>query len=675
MGVHRSRPTLRQVSSSIPATTSRVVIEDVTPRVDDGRFPYKRVAGDTVEVEADVFADGHDVVAALVRYKRRGEKNWRRVPMVPLVNDRWEASFTVEEVGRYGFTVEGWIDHFASWAKGIVKKQAAGVVTDTDLETGAALLDEGAARATKAAASLLAETAETVRAEEADPAAAVAVATSDEVMAAMRAFPDRSRSTVHERVYEIEVDRERARFSSWYELFPRSWGASGEHGTLLDVADRLDYVAELGFDVLYLPPIHPIGTTHRKGPNNTLDAGPDDPGVPWAIGNADGGHTAIHPALGTLDDFGKLRDRAADLGIELALDIAFQCSPDHPWVTEHPEWFRHRPDGTIQYAENPPKKYEDIFPLDFETSDPEGLWQALHDVFAYWMDQGVRIFRVDNPHTKAFPFWEWVIGELKKRDPGVILLAEAFTRPKVMYRLAKLGFNQSYTYFAWRNSSWELREYLTELTQGPPAEFFRPNFWPNTPDILTEYLQTDGRPAFIIRLLLAATLSSNYGIYGPAFELMESTPRNPGSEEYLDSEKYQIRAWDLDRPDSLAPVVAQVNRIRREHPALQHVRNLRFHPTDNEMLLTYSKAHGDDLVLVVVNLDPHHTQTGWTNLPLDELGIDGAHPFQVHDLLVDRRYMWHGAHNFIQIDPQVMPGHVFAVRRRIRTEHDFDYFL
>jgi starch synthase (maltosyl-transferring) len=494
------------------------------------------------------------------------------------------------------------------------------------------------------------------------------------VIEAMAAHPDRSRSTVSDVAYQIDVDRERARFSSWYELFPRSWGEGGRHGTFADVADNLPYIADLGFDVLYLPPIHPIGHAFRKGPNNSLEPDPDDPGVPWAIGNENGGHLAIHPELGTLEDFRDLRDRAADFGIEIALDIAFQCSPDHPWVEEHPEWFKHRPDGTIQYAENPPKKYEDIYPLDFETSDPAGLWEALKGVFSFWAGEGVKIFRVDNPHTKAFPFWEWAIGELKQEDPELIFLAEAFTRPKVMYRLAKLGFTQSYTYFTWRNTGWELKEYLTGLTQGPAADFFRPNFWPNTPDILTEYLQTGGRPAFITRLILATTLSSNYGIYGPAFELMENTPRSPGSEEYLDSEKYQLRHWELHRPDSLAPIIAQVNRIRREHPALQVTDGLIFHPTDNETLLCYSKLRGDDLILVVVNLDPEHVQSGWTNLPLGELGIDPEHPFQVHDLLVDRRYMWQGPHNFVRLDPHALPAHVFAVRRRVRTEQDFDYF-
>lgn len=657
------------------ATTRRVVIEDVTPRLDEGRFPVKRIVGDVVTVEADVFADGHEAVAADVRYRRSGERTWRHVAMESVGNDRWTARFTVTDVGTYAFTVEGWVDHFTTWRRGLVKKRDAEVVDETDLEIGAGLIEDGAGRAKGEVAELLAATAARLRDREVPRAARVEAGLAEDVATAMRRHPDRSRSTIHDPIYEIWVDREKARFSTWYELFPRSWGEPGTHGTLVDVADRLDYVAEMGFDVLYLPPIHPIGRTNRKGPNNSLEAGPDDPGVPWAIGGPEGGHTAIHPELGTIDDFRKLRDRAADFGIEIALDIAFQCSPDHPWVTEHPEWFAHRPDGTIQYAENPPKKYEDIYPLDFETSDPEGLWQALKGVFEFWIAEGVKIFRVDNPHTKSFPFWEWVITELKRQDPDLIFLSEAFTRPKVMYRLAKLGFTQSYTYFAWRNSAWELREYSTELTRGEPAEFFRPNFWPNTPDILTEYLQTGGRGAFITRLVLAATLSSNYGIYGPAFELMEATPRHPGSEEYLDSEKYQIRHWDLDRPDSLAPIIGRINEIRRQHPALQRNDELVFHGTDNEQLLCYSKRHGDDTILVVVNLDPAHVQSGWTSLDLGALGIDPHNQFQVHDLLVDRRYLWQGAHNFVELDPHHIPAHVFAVRRRVRTEQDFDYYL
>ncbi len=439
----------------------------------------------------------------------------------------------------------------------------------------------------------------------------------------------------------------------------------------------LEYVAGLGFDVVYLPPIHPIGRIERKGPNNALEAGPDDPGSPWAIGAEEGGHTAIHPELGTLADFRDFRATAERLGLEVALDVAFQCAPDHPWVEEHPEWFLHRPDGSIQYAENPPKKYEDIYPFDFETDQWRSLWEALKGVFDFWIDQGVKIFRVDNPHTKSFPFWEWAIGEIRAEHPEVILLAEAFTRPRVMHRLAKLGFTQSYTYFAWRNAKWEIEEYAGEISTPPVADFFRPNFWPNTPDILTEALQTGGRPAHVARLVLAATLSSNYGVYGPAFELMESEPRHPGSEEYLDSEKYQVRDWDLDRGDSLRDVVRRVNEIRRANRALHRTRGLVFHRVDNDRLTAYSKvaAEGDNAVLVVVNLDPHHRQSGWIDLDLDALNLASGESYQVHDLLGGGRYQWHGGRNYVELDPNVMPAHVFRVERRVRSERDFDYYL
>jgi starch synthase (maltosyl-transferring) len=432
----------------------------------------------------------------------------------------------------------------------------------------------------------------------------------------------------------------------------------------------------MGFDVLYLPPIHPIGTTERKGKNNVPGAGKDEAGSPWAIGSKEGGHTAIHPDLGTFEDFARLLERAEELGIEVAMDVAYQCSPDHPWVRDHPRWFKHRPDGTIQYAENPPKKYQDIYPIDFDTEDWRALWDELKGVVEFWMTKGVRIFRVDNPHTKPFQFWEWMIGEVLKKDPGVIFLAEAFTRPKVMYRLAKLGFTQSYTYFAWRNAKWELEQYFTELTQTPAREFFRPNLWPNTPDILTEYLQMGGRPAFIVRLILAATLGASYGIYGPAFELGEHVPVREGSEEYLDSEKYEIRWWDVERPDSLADLVARVNAIRKDNPALHTNWGLRFHPVDNDQLIAYSKTDDAETntVLTVVNLDPHHVQSGMVELPLDELGLLPDREFHVEDLLTGGRYLWFGPRNFVSLDPDVVPAHVFRIQRRPRTERDFEYF-
>lgn len=657
----------------IPATTGRVVIEAESPRIDGGRFPVKTIVGEPVAVEADVFCDGHDAIAAVLRYRRAGARRWLETPMAAIGNDRWMADFTPDELGMWQFEIEGWPDHFATWSDGLDKKVAAGVEVTVDLLIGAALVSAAASRARGKPARILRKHAATLADTSLDLTERLEVAFSEELRTSMNDHPDRSTSTRSERRSELIVDRERAAFSTWYELFPRSWSMdAGKHGTFVDVAKQLGYIADMGFDVLYLPPIHPIGSTARKGANNRLQADPDEPGVPWAIGSELGGHTAIDPDLGTIEDFRVLRDAATERGLELALDIAFQCSPDHPWVAEHPEWFRSRPDGTVQYAENPPKKYQDIFPIDFETSDPRGLWLALKGVFDHWIDEEIRIFRVDNPHTKSFPFWEWVIAEIRKEHPDVVLLAEAFTRPKLMYRLAKVGFTQSYTYFAWRNTSHELIEYMTELDR--LGGFFRPNFWPNTPDILTQQLQTGGRPMFITRYVLAATLSSNCGIYGPAFEMMDYIPLAPGSEEYRDSEKYQIRTWDLDSPDSLAPVITQVNKARHNHRALQRNDNLTFHPTDNDKILCYSKRTVGDVVLVVVNLDPDHVQSAWVDLDSGAIGVDPNHQFQVHDLLTDRRYVWEGVRNFVQLDPQGVPAHVFAVRRRVRSEESLDSF-
>jgi starch synthase (maltosyl-transferring) len=637
----------------------RVVIEDVSPQVDAGRFPIKRVVGEEVVVEADVFADGHDVVACAVRFRPDGGA-WEEAPMTPLGNDRYRGSFAVTGLGRWRYSVVGWIDRFAAWWHEIQKRLAAEQDVTVDLEIGAGLVDAAIRRTSGDDRRLLRSWAELLRG---GWDTALAAGIQDELLPAMGGHPDR-RAASRSPDFHVVVDRERARFGAWYEMFPRSAATEpGRHGTLADLEKRLPYVAELGFDVLYLPPIHPIGRTHRKGPNNEPGAGPDDPGVPWAIGSDEGGHTDVHPDLGTLEDFDRLLDAAKERDLEIAMDLAYQCSPDHPWVRDHPEWFRRRPDGTIQYAENPPKKYQDIYSIDFETEDWEALWDALKGVVDFWMARGVRIFRVDNPHTKPYAFWEWMIPLLKAEHPEVILLSEAFTRPKVMYRLAKLGFTQSYTYFAWRNTKWELERYFGEdLPQ--VRDFFRPNLWPNTPDILTEYVQTGGRPAFIARLVLAATLGASYGIYGPAFELQERIPREPGSEEYLDSEKYEVKHWDLDRADSMAPLIASVNRIRREHPALQQDRTLRFHPTDNEQLIAYSKTAGEDAVLVVVNLDPRWKQSGWLNLSLEALGIDPADPYSVHDMMSGQRFSWDGGHNYVELDPRKLPAHVFRVERR-----------
>jgi len=655
----------------------RVVIENVAPEVDGGRFPIKRTVGETVVVEADVFADGHDALAAVVRYRKESETAWSEVAMQPLPNDRWRAGFEVTALEPYRYTVEGWVDPFRSWQQGLVKKAGAGAVEPVDLLVGAQLVEEAAARATGDDAARLRGWAAELRAEGA-VAARTQRALDEELRLLAGRHPDRSQAARHGRELVVAVERERARVGAWYELFPRSASPEpGRHGTFGDVIDRLPYVAAMGFDVLYLPPIHPIGRSFRKGKNNAPQASPEDVGSPWAIGGAEGGHTAIHAQLGTLDDFRRLVARARELGIEIALDVTFQCSPDHPWVKEHPEWFRRRPDGSVQYAENPPKKYQDVYPIEFENPRWRELWAALLGVVELWADEGVRIFRVDNPHTKAFRFWEWLIAEARRGRPDLVFLAEAFTRPKVMFQLAKLGFSQSYTYFTWRNTKHELTQYLRELTATQVREFFRPSFWPNTPDIVPEPLQYGGRAMFQARLVLAATLSASYGIYGPAYELMESRAVRSGTEEYLDSEKYQLRHWDLDRPDSLRDFIGRVNRIRRENPALQSNQRLAFHRVDNEQLIAYSKATDDlsDVVLVVVNLDPHHVHSGWLELPLDVLGLPANEPYQVHDLLGEGRYLWHGSRNYVELDPRASPAQIFRIRRRIRSERDFDYFM
>jgi starch synthase (maltosyl-transferring) len=661
---------------SIQPGIARAVIGGVYPEIDCGRYPIKRVVGEEVVVEADVFADGHDELGAALLHRRQGATAWEAVPMRPLGNDRWRAAFPVIEQGVYEYTLRGWVDPFATWRRDLQKRLQAGQDVAVELLVGARHLEEAARRASGPDQELLRDGAGRLgaRGEAGDKAR---LALDEEVAAAAGRHPPIEHATTYARTLSVVVDRERARFSTWYELFPRSCAAEpGRHGTFRDVLARLPYVAGMGFDVLYLPPIHPVGRAFRKGKNNALEAGPDDPGSPWGIGGPEGGHKAIHPQLGTPEDFRHLVAAAQGHGMEVALDVAFQCSPDHPYVKEHPEWFRHRPDGTIRYAENPPKKYQDIYPIDFESENWRGLWEELKGVILYWVGQGVRIFRVDNPHTKPFAFWAWLIPEVKRQHPDVLFLSEAFTRPKVRYTLAKLGFTQSYTYFAWRNTKEELTQYLTELTKTEVREYFRPNFWPNTPDILTEYLQHGGRPAFMTRLVLAATLAASYGIYGPAFELCVARPREPGSEEYFDSEKYEIRRWDLEAPHSLRDFIARVNRIRRDNPPLQANEHLEFHPADNPQLLCYSKRGTDlsNVLVMVVNLDPYHTQSGWVTLPLDRLGLDPDQPYQVHDLLGEARYLWQGPRNYVELNPHVLPAHIFRLRRRLRTERDFEYY-
>lgn len=662
-----------------PAFSRRVVIENVQPQVDCGRFPIKRTVGDRIEVTADIFADGHDILQAVLRYKPAAHPDWKEIPMEPQPNDLWQGEFSVTTQGRHLYTLQAWTDHFQSWSRDLAKKFEAAQDISVDILAGVQLIEATAARTTGKDKIWLAARADEIRKlSAADFPKAVEKSSSAELKALMLRHADRRRATTYGRELVVIVDREQARFSAWYEMFPRSSSPQpGRHGTLQDCIKRLDYVAGMGFDVLYLPPIHPIGRVNRKGKNNAEKALPEDVGSPWAIGAKEGGHKTIDPPLGTSQDFKQLLSRAKQLGLEVALDLAYQCAPDHPYATEHQEWFRMRPDGTVQYAENPPKKYQDIYPFDFETEKSPELWEELRSVVLYWIEQGIRIFRVDNPHTKPFDFWEWLITDLKAQHPDVLFLAEAFTRPKVMYELAKLGFTQSYTYFAWRNAKQELTEYFTELTQTDVREYFRPNLWPNTPDILTEFLQQGGRPAFMIRLLLAATLGANYGIYGPAFELGEHLPVRAGSEEYLDSEKYQVRHWDLDDPASLAELITKVNQIRRENPALHSDPSLRFHPVDNQQMMVYSKVSDDllNIIVAVVNLDPDRTQSGMVDLPLDVFHLDPRQPYQMHDLLTDAKYVWRGPRNYVELNPQRLPAHIFCIRRRVRTENGVDYFV
>jgi starch synthase (maltosyl-transferring) len=615
----------------IDTDVRRVIIERLEPQIDDGRFPIKRTVGESVSVTVDLFADGHDQIAGVLKYRlvpvgrrwissgtepaqQNSEAPWTEVPLADLGNDCWGASFVVTEPGEYEYTVEGWIDRFGTWTAALIARADAGQDVTSEL------------------------------------------------LEAPPVEHDRRGSTTYDRILSVTVDPVRARFGAWYEMFPRSCTPDpARSGTFREAESRLPDIAAMGFDVVYLPPVHPIGRTHRKGPNNSLTSTPGDPGSPWAIGSHEGGHTAIEPGLGTLDDFDRFVDTASHLGLDIALDIALQTSPDHPWVREHPDWFRRRPDGSIKYAENPPKKYQDIYPFDFESNDRQALWRALRDVFSFWIDHGVTIFRVDNPHTKPFRFWEWCIAGIKRTHPGTIFLAEAFTRPKVMRYLAKAGFTQSYTYFTWRNAAGELREYLTELTQTEVAEYLRPNLFANTPDILHDFLQHGGRAAFEVRFVLAATLGASYGIYS-GFELCEHVAVRPGSEEYLDSEKYQIKPRDWHQPGNLKELIARVNTIRREHPALQQNATLRFHASSADALLWFSKTSTSDVVFVAANTTPHYVQHGWVEVPIGELGISPDTSFVVEDLIDGATYTWRGAWNYVRLDPAERMAHIFVIR-------------
>lgn len=648
----------------------RAVIDSVSPEDAGGCHPAKAVEGGLVPVEADIFVDGADMLRAEVCFRPKGAEEWERAPMELLENDRWRGSFTVGAPGPYEYTLEAWVDHFSTWRRGLRKKIEAQQEVSLDLEIGALLVDAAAERAPAADSKKLAASAAAIRSKGRGKNKGIDAALDEALVLLMERNPDRSMVSTYERVLPLTVDQAKAGFSTWYEFFPRSWGSvPGKHGTLRDCMERLPFIAGMGFDVAYLPPIHPIGTTKRKGKNNALVAEPGDPGSCWAIGSPEGGHKSVHPELGTLEDFGAFVRAAEAEGISVALDIAFQCSPDHPWVGEHPDWFRWRPDGTVQFAENPPKKYEDILPIDFETADWQNLWIELKSVFLFWIERGVKIFRVDNPHTKAFGFWEWAIASIRAEHPDTVFLAEAFTRPKLMARLAKAGFSQSYSYFTWRNTKNELQEYMRELTSPPLSRFMRANFWPNTPDILHEDLQTGSRPKFIIRLVLAATLSSNYGMYGPAYELCEHLPPAPGKEEYLDSEKYEIREWDLDRPGNIRAEITRLNRIRHENAALQETANITFLKVEdspgqeNPWIMGYVKRSHDDrsIILTVVNLDHERRRSGWMRFPLEEFGLPHEHPFRVEDLFSGIGYEWNGEWNYVELDPALMPAHVFRV--------------
>jgi starch synthase (maltosyl-transferring) len=668
----------------------RIVIENVTPSVDAGRFAVKVVAGDRVEVAADIWRDGHDLLRAAVLWRKLGAdeqepgpprapdlgKTWReaRLHSAYEYNDRWYATIPLDEIGAHAFTVVAWTDVFGSWREELRKKHAARQAVASELLEGMAIIERTIARPAAAAPAKLIDELKArlaaLRAAVGD-AARVPLALDPTLVELIDRADPRLDLQAHAVELPIWVDRARARFGAWYEVFPRSQGTDPTRSaTFREAEARLPAIAAMGFDVLYLTPIHPIGRTARKGPNNTETCKPGDPGSPWAIGGPEGGHTAVHPELGTLDDFDHYRAAAEKLGLEIALDFAVQCSPDHPWVKQHPAWFAHRPDGTIKYAENPPKKYQDIYPINFDTEDREGLWNGILEAVRFWIGHGVKIFRVDNPHTKPIGFWEWLIARVHRDHPDVLFLAEAFTRPKRMHALAKAGFTQSYTYFTWRNARAELEEYATELFTTEVKDYFRPNFFANTPDILHEYLQKGGRPAFIARLVLAAGLSPTYGIYN-GFELCEATPVREGSEEYLDSEKYQIKVWDWDRPGNITPLVAQVNRVRREHRAFTRADNIQILQSSNPQIIAFAKttADYDDVIVIAVNLDPRHPAEGMVRVPPELHGAGDYDTFGVTDLLTGTSYPWRGDWNYVRLDPQALPAHILRIERPEGDRH------
>ncbi|MGN6699927.1 MAG: alpha-1,4-glucan--maltose-1-phosphate maltosyltransferase [Thermomicrobiales bacterium] len=646
-----------------PANAARIVIAEVRPQLGCGRYAIKRIAGEHLRIAADILKEGHDTLAAEVRYRLAPAGAWQHQPMTYTYNeDEWSATIPLEAIGTVEYTVAAWTDHFSSWTEELRRKTGAGVNVGSELLEGEALVRETAHRAPPDVAARLTHYADRLHAAECQTDK-VELALAPELADLIAPYEARGDLTVYDRTLRVTVDRERARFGAWYELFPRSQGTiPGQPATFREAAHTLPRVRDLGFDAVYLPPIHPIGVTNRKGRNNALSSEPDDPGSPWAIGTQYGGNDAVNPELGTLEDFDAYVAAAHTLGLEIVLDFAIQCSPDHPWVREHPEWFRHRPDGTIKYAENPPKKYEDIVALDMWCADHLALWEELKRVVLHWVNHDVKIFRVDNPHTKPIAFWEWLIAEVKRDHPDVIFLAEAFTRPKRLQELAKIGFTQSYHYFTWRNTRREIEEYLLDLTRTEQAEYLRPNFFANTPDILTEFLQTGGRPAFKLRAALAATLSPTYGIYS-GFELIENVPLHPGKEEYLDSEKYEIRVRDWQAPGNISGYIRRLNEIRNENPALRLWTNIAFHDADNGAILSYSKQTPDwsNRLLIIANMDPFHTQAAWIHLDGAALGLGHDSVYTVHDLLTGARWTWLGTAGWVQLDPNDEPVHILRI--------------
>jgi len=637
---------------------ARVIIENVQPQVDGGLYPAKRTVGETVEVSASIFGDGHDHIRAAVLYKKLNAKKWNSVELQPTFNDDWRASFKVEEQGTYVFTVQAWIDHFDTWYDGFKKKANAKVDVKVELMEGAIFLKTLAENGKANLLSLATKLENTDQHQ-----AAVELVLSEGFAQIVKDYPLKENETTYAHELQVLVETKKANFSAWYEFFPRSSSLEpGKHGTFQDCAKLLPRIAKMGFDVLYFPPIHPIGKLNRKGKNNNVRAQKGEPGSPWAIGSDEGGHKSVLPALGTIDDFKKLVADAKALGIDIAMDIAFQCAPDHPYVKEHPDWFKQRPDGSIQYAENPPKKYQDIYPFNFESGDWKNLWEELKSVFIFWIEHGVTVFRVDNPHTKPIPFWGWVITEVHKQYPDIIFLSEAFTRPRIMASLAKVGFTQSYTYFTWRVSKQELVEYMNDLINGPSRNYFRPNFWPNTPDILPYHLQNQGENSFILRYALAATLSSNYGVYGPSYEFLENTPIE-GREEYLNSEKFEVRHYDWKRTNRMTDIMGLLNQVRQQNEALHSTWNLQFCPIENPQLIAYLKTTDDlsNIILVIVNLDPNGKQSGYVQLPKDKLKLSDKINVKLHDLITDEHYTWTQEWNFVELNPFKMPFHLFKL--------------